>query len=264
MRFENKVALVTGGGVDIGRATAVGFAREGADVAVAARRFELLEETAREVERAGRQGLAVRCDVTQEDQVTAMVDQVLERFGRIDILVNNAGIGNAELGGGHKVEDMPLDEFAAHFWTNNVGTFLCCREVLRRSMIPRRAGAIVVTSSGAGRRGGPLSGGYSTSRFGLIGFTQALASEVGDRGIRVNCVCPGAIMTGSLRKYLEYQVQTTGRDFDTLVRAFESAAALGRLATPEEVANTTLFLCSDQASGLTGQSVNANAGAQMN
>lgn len=263
MEFENKVAIVTGGGVDIGRATALGLARQGADVAVAARRYELLEETVREIERTGRRGLAVRCDVTQEDQVANMVGQVLEKFGRVDILVNNAGIGNANLGGGHRVEDMPLEEFTAHFWVNNVGTFLCCREVLRRSMIPRRSGAIITISSGAGRRGGALNGGYSTSRFGLIGFTQSLAWEVGGYGIRVNCVCPGAIMTGSLRRFLEYQAQATGRDIDSLVHSFESQCALGRLATPEEVANTIIFLCSDQASGITGQTVNANAGAIM-
>jgi len=258
MRFQGKVALVTGGGVGIGKATALAFAREGAAVAVAGRRYGLLEQTVQEIDKIGRRGLAIRADVTQEDQVIAMADRVLEAFGQVDILVANAGLGVMK-----NVIDMSVDEFAAAYWVNNVSTFLCCRECLKKSMIPRRTGSIITVSSRAGKRGYLLGGAYSTSRWGIIGFTQALAWEVGMYGIRVNCVCPGPVMTDSLIDFFHEQARATGQEFEAIARNFESQAALRKLVTPEEVANLILFLCSDEASAMTGQAINISAGGEM-
>jgi NAD(P)-dependent dehydrogenase (short-subunit alcohol dehydrogenase family) len=161
------------------------------------------------------------------------------------------------------IVDMSLADFMEPFLINNAGTFLCCREILNKSMLPRGTGAIVTFSSEGAKRPSPTGGRLAASKAGIIGFTQALAGDVGRQGVRANCICPGAIMTDRLEAFFNHLVQSTGRSFDDVTKQYVDRTALGRLATSQEVANVALFLCSDEASGMTGQAINVGAGAVM-
>jgi len=198
MRLREKVAVVTGAGRGIGRATALMLADEGAAVAVVARTADEIHGVAREIREqraAGPNGgsdrlaLAVPCDVTDEEQVEGMIARVLEEFGRIDILVNNAGFNARAV-----VEETTAASWQQILAVNTTGTFLCSRAVLA-PMRRQGGGRIVNIVSGAGKRGSPTRGAYSAAKFGVIGFSQALQLEVRDAGITVSCVSPGPVAT---------------------------------------------------------------------
>ncbi len=189
MKLAEKVAIVTGGGRGIGRATCLRFAREGANVVVAARTASEVEAVADEVRALGRRALAVPTDVSQERQIDGMVRRTLEEFGQVDVLVNNAGV-NAD----HTVAGMPTEAWHYVLNVNLTAAFLACRAVLP-SMIERRSGAIVNVTSRAAKVGRLKRSAYCAAKAGLGAFGMALAKEVEEFNIRVNTVLPGAVDT---------------------------------------------------------------------
>ena len=260
MQLENKVAIVTGGGSGIGKAIALAFAKEGADVVVAAEIEEPLKETTSEIEAMGRKGLAVLMDLSYPDQPRAMVEKTMEEFGRIDVLVNNSGTEGPIM----NVSEMDLEGWNKLLAINLTGAMLCSRYVLERSMIPRKRGAIVNLASAAGRKGLPRRSAYSSSKFAIIGFTQSLATEVGRYGIRVNSIAPGAVEGARIERVFSVLGRDLGISYEEVVKMSNSMAALGRMVKPEEVAALAVFLASEQSSAITGQTINCDAGSNMN
>ncbi len=217
MRLKGRVAIVTGGGRGIGRATALALAREGAAVAVAARSAAELEETVRLVHDQGGSALAVPTDVRQADQVRAMVEKTVDAFGPVDILVNNAGVARFA-----PVLEATEEDWRLMFEVNLLGAMLCTKAVLP-SMIERRRGWIINISSSAGIKGYVNQSGYCASKHGLLGFSKVLALETQPHGIRVHAICPGAVDT---------QMARTHRNIDDPADWMK----------PEEVAETVVFL----------------------
>ncbi len=189
MKLENQVAIITGGGRGIGRSTALAFAREGADLVLAARTPSEIEAVADEVRTLGRQALAIPTDVTQKSQVDAMVKGTLDRFGRIDILVSNAGVAIHN----------PIPKIREEDWDLNIavnlkGVFLCTQAVFSH-MCERKSGHIVNVSSVSGKVGHPNGGAYCASKFGVVGFTETTNNEGRPHGVKASVVCPGPVDT---------------------------------------------------------------------
>jgi 3-oxoacyl-[acyl-carrier protein] reductase len=245
-RLARKVAIVTGGNTGIGRAVALAYADEGADVAIAwiARRPEA-ETLVRDVEKRGQRALAVRCDVTVESDVRALVRHVVERFGQIDILVNNAGIQKPQA-----ITEMTVEDWDRMIAVHMRGAFLCCREVVPH-MIKRKSGRIIILTSQLAYIGRPRYTAYSAAKGGLLTFMRALAQELAPHGILVNSVSPGLIDTG----------------FDPLPDEVKQAHAaslpLQRLGTPEDLVGAFVFLASDEARYFCGQTLHPNGGEIM-
>ena len=259
MQLEGKVAVVTGGGKGIGRAIALAFAREGADVVVAATTEPALKEVAAKIEAMGRKSLAVVTDLTDPEQPPAMVERALKKFGKIDVLVNNSGIEGPMM----NVTDMDLAGWNKLLAINLTGAMLCAKYVLQKSMVPRRSGVIVNISSVSGRKGPATRSAYSSSKFGIIGFTQSLCLEVGRYGIRVNCIAPGLVEGDRIERVLRHSSQVSGRPYEEVVATINARTALGRMVKPEEIAALAVFLASEQSSGITGQTINCDAGLEL-
>jgi NAD(P)-dependent dehydrogenase (short-subunit alcohol dehydrogenase family) len=238
--FTDKVAFVTGAASGIGRTTAVAFARAGADVAVADITEEGVQETARMVEEAGGQATAVRCDVTQAEDVQAALDETVQAFGGLDFAFNNAGV---------EQERAPLAEITEDEWersidTNLRGMFLCMKHEIPL-LLEGNGGAIVNTSSGAGVKGFEAQAAYSASKHGVVGLTKAAALDYADSDVRVNAVCPGIIDTSMMDRF-------TGGTEEGRQEVIDQEP-IGRMGRPEEVANAVLWLCSDAASFVLGE-----------
>jgi citronellol/citronellal dehydrogenase len=238
------VALVTGGGTGIGRATALELARAGAQVAICGRRPEPLEATREALEAAGAECLALPADVREHEEVEALVDETLSRFGRVDVLVNNAGgqfLAPAEEitpNGWRAVHRLAVD--AAWDVTRTVAT---------RSMIPNRSGVVVFVGFSP-RRGIPEMAHASAARAALENLASSLSNEWSRYGIRAVCVAPGTILTQGLEGYGPERIA-----------AWERSVPLGRLGTPEDVAAVIAFLASPSASYVTGTTVVVDGGA---
>lgn len=189
MRLNGQVSIVTGAGRGIGKAIALSFAREGSHVAVIARTDLEIKSVAEEISKFGVRALPIRTDVTDEGQVRSMVDKVIEEFGRIDILVNNAGYAKHAY-----VQDISNELWDTTMNVNLRGMMLCTRAVYPY-MIKQRSGYIINISSTAGKHGSPMYATYSASKFGVIGFTQSLAAEARQYGIKASVICPGPVAT---------------------------------------------------------------------
>ena len=259
MRFAGKVAIITGSGTGIGRDMAIAFAREGARVTVAARREELLEETATLAEDAGAERpFVVPTDITQETAVDAMVDRSVERFGHVDFMINNAAHAGTDL----HVWEQTLENWNQTLATNLTSQFLVSRACLRH-MMPRRHGVILTFSSTAALGPHARKSHYTASKSGIFGFTRTLAQEAGPYGIRANCIVPGAVKTELLENYWERMAGERGVDSEVIATEMGERAALGRVVEPREITGTVMFLCSDDSSGITGQMIRVCAGAAM-
>jgi 3-oxoacyl-[acyl-carrier protein] reductase len=244
MRFKDRVALITGGGRGIGAATAHLMAGEGAKVAIS----DLDEAPAKEV--AGPlKGLAVACDVSRRDQVEAMVAQVLKEFGRLDILVACAGITRDNLI--HKMSD---DDWDSVIDTHLKGTFLCA-QAAQKPMVEQKSGKMVFLSSTSalGNRG---QANYSTAKAGLQGMARTLAIELGPFNINVNAVAPGFIETRMTRATAE----RVGMDYETFKTGVAAQTPLRRVGEPNDVASVIAFLCSDESSYVSGQTIYVRGG----
>jgi 3-oxoacyl-[acyl-carrier protein] reductase len=255
-RFTGKVAIVTGASAGLGLVLAAMLAKEGARVLMAARRLELVQSAAAGI---GDTAIAVRADVTQETDVIAMVDAALSHWGQIDILFNNAASPGVEM----PIWEQTLENWDATFNINLTASMLCNRKVLRRSMLARRSGAIVNFSSGGGWNAVPRMGHYCTSKAALRMLTKSIALEAGPYGVRCNCVVPGRIETDMLRQWVERQAKAEGVPYEVKRAQGLANVPLKTISTTEDVANLALFLASDAARTITGQSVNVDAGAMM-
>ena len=254
MILKDKVAIITGGGTGIGRATAITFAFEGAMVVVAARTLSRLEEVVKEIESGGGQAKAIQTDISDEKQVQNMVTQTLNDYGQIDILVNNSAVTNAA-----PVVDMVLDDWNEALAVNLTGTMLCSREVLK-SMIPRKSGSIVNISSVAGISGVPKESPYAASKWGVIGLTETLAIEVGRFGIRVNCISPGATRTQEFEDWVKVSASDAGISCEEMMSRITDNNAVKKIAEPSEIAACIVFLASDDSSAITGHNLIASCG----
>ncbi|HEV8129619.1 MAG TPA: SDR family oxidoreductase [Acidobacteriota bacterium] len=246
-RFKDRVVVITGGNSGIGRAAALAFAREGAKVVLAARRVEEGNETLALVSKAGGEGIFVRTDVSQAREVEALIDKAVGSYGRLDYAFNNAGIEGTPF--------VNTADYAEETWdrvinVNLKGIWLCMRYEIPQ-MLKQPGAAIVNMSSVAGLVGGPVGAGYHASKHGVIGLTRAAALEYAPQGLRINAVCPAVIQTPMAERLLqepETEAQITAMH------------PLGRVGTPEEVAEAVVWLCSDAASFITGHALPIDGG----
>jgi NAD(P)-dependent dehydrogenase (short-subunit alcohol dehydrogenase family) len=244
--MEGKVALVTGASGGIGLATARKFAQAGASVVLSARRTELIEQEAEKLRAAGYKALALTADVTDTKQVSALVAQTVEHFGRLDYAVNNAGVIN-ERGPAHELAEEEWDKLIA---VNLTSVWLCMKHELAH-MVQQGSGAIVNLSSTAGLRAAPGLAAYNASKHGVVGLTKCTGVEYAAQGIRVNAVCPGWVETP----------MTAGYGSDPAHREqMVASEPIGRTAQPEEIAESILWLCSDAASFITGDAIAVDGG----
>ncbi|RIJ13192.1 SDR family oxidoreductase [Pseudomonas sp. 91RF] len=246
-RLAGKIALITGADSGIGRAVAIAFAREGADVAVAyLNEHEDAKETARWVEQAGRQCLLLPGDIAQKAHCQALVDQTVERFGHIDVLVNNAAFQMTH----ETFEEIPDDEWLMTFDVNITAIFRLCQAALKHM---GRGASIINTSSVNSDMPKPTLLAYATTKGAIANFTGGLAQMLGPRGIRVNCVAPGPIWTPLIVSTMP----------DEEVQHFGEQTPLGRPGQPVEVAPIYVLLASDEASYITGQRYGVTGGKPM-
>lgn len=247
MLLQGKTAVVTGGSRGIGRAVAVALAAEGAGVAVVfAGNKAAAAETVRIIENAGGTAVAVQCDVADEAAVADMIKKVQEKFGSVDILVNNAGITRDGL-----LMRMKSDDWNAVINTNLTGVYNCTKGVTKM-MMKQRSGSIINMTSVVGETGNAGQANYAAAKAGVIGFTKSVAKELASRGIRVNAVAPGCIDT-----------DMTAVLSDAVKEEMIKTIPLGRTAAPEEVAQAVVFLASDRAGYITGQTLNVDGGMVM-
>jgi meso-butanediol dehydrogenase / (S,S)-butanediol dehydrogenase / diacetyl reductase len=274
-RLSGKVAMVTGcsGERGIGRAIARRLAADGADLVLTSSGTRLainkptsgwggIEAVAKEVRDAGRRALTVSLDVRSAAQIAAAIDQAVHQFGRLDILVNNAA---APAG----TDRVPVTQLSEEAWdivldVNLKGTFLCSKAVANAMLSQQTKGRIINIGSDNSKVGQPRLAAYCASKFGLVGFTQALAMELAPAGITVNTVCPGPVDTERVDHFgrREDGVYDAARRAERITQ-LSAATPLGRLATPKDVADLTAFLASDEAEYITGQSINLVGGLIM-
>ncbi len=258
MLLNGKVAIITGGGRGIGEATALRFAGEGAIVALVSRTRADLEAVSRKVQEAGGRAFVAVADVASEDQVQDVVRTVISELGRVDILVNSAGTAGEMI----DLVDLPVADWDQIIATNLRGTMLCCKYALI-PMIEARAGSIVNLSSNNGRRGTAGRSHYAASKWAVHGLTHTLAWEAGKHNIRVNCVVAGATRTEELDRSLRARAGYEGRPYEDVVAAIARQSPMERILDPPDVAEAILYLASDEAIAMTGQTVNVNAGSWM-
>ncbi len=242
--MHGKVALVTGAASGIGKASALAFAAAGARVVVADLLVQGGEETARLIREAGGEATFIRADVSRADEVAALIEGTIVRYGRLDCAHNNAGTEGRIL----PFLDYPDEAFDRVIAVNLRGVWLCLKAEIPQ-MLAQGGGAIVNTASVAGLKASANQSAYNVSKHGVIGLTRCLSLEFAHRGVRVNAVCPGAIDTPMVER-----AYTPG------VIAGVSARQMGRLGTPEEVAQAVVWLCSDAASFVTGTAMPVDGG----
>ncbi len=251
MRLKNKVAIVTGGGVGIGKAYSLGLAKEGAQIVVADIQEAEAKKVAADIKQAGGEALAVGVDVTSAEKTRAMAEAALEHYGRIDVLVNNAGLYSALKK--KSFMDIDPDEWDRVMAVNVKGLFLCVKAVYP-TMKRQGKGKIINISSGTILGGTPLFLHYVSSKAGVIGFTRALAREVGADNICVNSIMPGLTISGSNQEGVMTPEQLADR---RKRRCFQ------RDQYPQDLVGTVVFLASDDSDFMTGQSISVDGGMNM-
>lgn len=259
-QLTDRIALVTGGAQGLGAAMCLRLAREGCDVVVADLNGEQAEQSALAIaQETGRRVLALKVNVTDEEQVRDLVDTVVNEFGRLDILVANAGI----------VRSGPIDELSLRDWqlvidVNLTGFFLCAKyaaAVMKR----QHSGVIVQINSKSGKKGSFKNGAYAASKFGGIGLTQSIALELAEYGVRVNAICPGNLLDSPLwvnELYGQY-AKRLGISEAEVRQKYVDQVPMKRGCTYDDVANVMVFLASDQSSYMTGQAINVTGGQEM-
>jgi 3-oxoacyl-[acyl-carrier protein] reductase len=246
LKLTGKVALITGAAQGIGKAVALLLARNGADIVVSDINLEKAEETAKEIESIGSKAIAIKVNVASLNEVEQMVEAVLEKLGKIDILVNNAGITRDKL-----ILRMTEEDWDVVLDVNLKGTFNCTKAVVRH-MAKQRSGKIVNIASVTGEMGNAGQVNYSASKAGVIGLTKTIAREFAQRGINVNAIAPGFIVTPMTEVLPEKQKEELKR-----------LIPMERLGKPEDVAEAVLFFVSEESNYITGQVLNVNGGIYM-
>jgi 3-hydroxybutyrate dehydrogenase len=259
MKLQNRIALITGGGRGIGRAIALAYAAEGADVVVAARTAAQVESVAQEImNQFPVKALALACDVSDVSSVEKMFEQAQKSFGRSpDILVNNAGM--AESAPITKTDDALWQK---HLAINLSGSFYCTRAALP-SMMDRGWGRIINIASIAGKTGAPYIAAYSASKHGMLGLTRSTALEVAAKGITANAICPGYVDTEMTTRGVENITKKTGRSADEAIAAIKKMSPQNRLVTSAEVAALALLLASEEGFAINGQAINVDGGSVL-
>lgn len=250
--FTGKVVLITGGGGGIGRATALAFAKLGAQLVIADRDVDLGNGTVEELNKIGSQARFVEADVTSSQSVKAYIDACMAAHGRIDCFYNNAGF----TGGFSPMAEYDEDVFDQVMAVNVKGVFLGLKHVIP-IMLAQKSGAIVNTASIAGLTVSMGQTAYVTSKHAVIGLTKMAAMETAAHGVRVNAVCPGPVETRMMRN-LESQISADHSDH--VYEAIKSAMPTGRYSQPEEIADAVVFLCSDMASNVTASQLVVDGG----
>jgi NAD(P)-dependent dehydrogenase (short-subunit alcohol dehydrogenase family) len=255
MLLENKVAIVTGVGPGLGRDIALQYAREGADLAIAARNADRLAAVAREVEALGRSVIALPTDITDREACGTLVSSAIERFGRVDILVQNG-----HFDGDYKnVGDSDPQDWRDIMEVNLFGALHLVQAVLP-SMRERKEGRIILVNSGASTDPPPTLGAYAASKAALASLVRTIAVELGPEGIRANGIQLGPMDGENFRLYLENLAREAGRTYEEELALYNEQFALRYTPTTEECAGTALFLASDLARPITGQSIAVNGG----
>jgi NAD(P)-dependent dehydrogenase (short-subunit alcohol dehydrogenase family) len=255
MLLTDKVVIVSGIGPGMGREIAVACAREGADVALAARSAPALEDVAAAVQKLGRRALCVPTDITKPDDCRELAERTKRELGRIDVLVNNAFrsdptglVEDADLAGWQKILDVNL-----------LGSVRLTQAVVP-AMKAQKSGSIVMINSMSMRIIEPGMGGYAASKGALMAATQTLAKELGPHGIRVNSVVPGYIWSAKMEAFFRYTAQTTGRTFEDVHAGITNQTALRHIPDSAEIADTVVFFASDLSRVVTGQALDVNGG----
>jgi NAD(P)-dependent dehydrogenase (short-subunit alcohol dehydrogenase family) len=252
-----RVALVTGAGRGIGRASAIALAASGSPVVVAARSTDELDAVVSEIAAAGGESAALACDLTDRSESTTLLERAASPFGPIDILVNNAGIGSS-------AEPRPLAEFRDAFWDETLELNLTAPYLLSKAALPHMReqgwGRIVTVASINGRIPSPFSGAYVASKHGVIGLMRVLALEHAAEGITVNCVCPGPVRTRVNDARIAFDAQRLGRTTEDYEQGL---TPIGGRLEPEDIAPMVVYLASDAARMITGQAYNVDGGVNM-
>ncbi len=260
-RLQDRVAIVTGAAQGLGEAIAKRLAAEGCRaVTVADMNAEKARAVAADIESEyGIRALALQTNVTDEAQVAAMVGQTVESCGALDILVANAGILKA-----YDITEFPAADWRAVIEVNLIGYFLCAKEAAK-VMTAQKRGSIIQINSKSGKKGSFRNSAYAASKFGGIGLTQSIALDLAPYGVRVNAVCPGNLLDGTLwqESLYEQYARNQGISVEEVRRKYESQVPLGRGCTYEDVCNVVAFLASDEAGYMTGQAINVTGGQEM-
>lgn len=253
-RLKGRTALVTGAGRGIGRAIAVAYAREGADLFLCATREETLKETEKLAADYGRRIELYPTDISDRSAVEKMVQTMLDRFGTIDILVNNAGVYQPS-----RFVDYSYEDFDRIMKVNVYGTFNVSQFVLRH-MLERQKGKVVNVASTAGKWASINQSAYNTSKHAMVGMTRCVALETASAGITVNAICPGVVETDLVSKFGSGHAEILGITPDQALQAVKQRVPMGRWLQPEEIAHLAVYLASAESDGMTGQSILLDGG----
>ncbi|MBI4321448.1 MAG: SDR family oxidoreductase [Chloroflexi bacterium] len=261
LKLKDKVVVITGAGQGIGKATALTFVEEGARVVIADVDQQRAKRVADEIQGSGGTALALKIDVTKWEDAHGMVKSTIEQFGQLDILVNNAGLWRT-----NRFAESQRDDWNAEISVTYLGVLNCTRAVLDH-MLSRQAGVIISLGSDAARVGGVVQPVYSGAKGAVISFTKALAKDVSRYGIRVNVVSPGAT---NVERRVEEEARVRAEGDLAKIKAYEDRMAkllraypTGRLASPQDIANMIVFLASERADDVTGQTISVNGGYCM-
>ena len=245
MEFENKVVVITGGTSGIGRDSAISFANNGDTVIILGRREKEGNEVEYQLKLKNNHSKFYKCDITNEELTTSIFKEIINKYKKIDIAINSAGIE----GKWNCIEEMNFEDFYKVINVNLMGSFICLKnEILH--MKKNKSGNIINISSISGLLGFPNGCHYVASKHGLIGLTKSLALEVAEYGIRINAICPGAVKTEMLDRFLDNKSQIK----------FASKHPIGRIASPKEISDLIMFLASNKSSYITGQSIPIDGG----
>lgn len=259
MRLKDKVIAVTGAGRGIGAAIAQAMAAEGAQVVVTDMSADDAEATAKRINANGGTAHALPLDVTNPNNATETIEQLVNIAGTLDIWVNNAGVSSM-----NRFIDLTLEDWDFNMNVNARGTFICSQAAARWFIANDKAGRILNVASMAGKRGAaPFLTHYVASKFAVVGLTQAMAAELAPHGIRVNAVCPGYVQTSMQERELAWEAELRGVKAEDVAKMYIDDTPLGRLEQPEDVASVMVFLASDDAEFMTGQAINVTGGSWM-
>ena len=258
MKLKGRVAIVTGGGSGIGRGICRHIAKEGGTVVVCDIDPASAEATVASITQEGGEAISMKADVTKKSEVRKMVEETRKKHGRIDILVNNAG---TDIKGA--ITELKEETWDMLMALNLKGVFLCTQAVMPM-MIEQHYGRVVNIASMAGKTGEPFTSPYCASKFGVIGFTQSVALEVGKHNVTINAICPGPVDTELIRKSVAQSAKIKGMSpEDFMQEFFIDPTPLGRIAKPSDVAKAVVFLASDDAEFITGSTLNVSGGREM-